>query len=366
MVDVIVLVDPLGNVLYLNPAAEQLLGSPGPDRHLEMLFSVVHPDDLSQLRSVADDMLNGGLPPRTVEYRCRGIARNGWRVFEAAVQRLLTDGVDAVAIVARDVTVQRAHELQRSEEQSFEVAAQASGAVARDVGALLLSFSRHLDLVTSTTLAEMPREIRALRETLDTAWNLIGQLQSFRDPADPQPTQRVDINDTLEDLAPHLERLAGPGIEIIQLLGASATEIAMPRAGLEELLSGLLLRAREAILAGLHSRPRELAPAARIAIVTRDAASARRRNGQPAAPGDVVIEINDTGASPSAEEQAQLETGAGGGDADVRLERIHGIVRQAGGRIAVQSDPIAGTTVQVRCPQAAERDKSPSSRNGPD
>jgi hypothetical protein len=351
MVDVILLVDPPGNVIYFNLAAGSLLGPLGPDTRLDVLFSAVHPDDLAQLRSVVDDMLNGGLPPRTVEYRCRSGAENRWRVFDATLQRLLSDGVDAVEIVARDVTVQRAQELQRSEEQAFEVAAQASGAVARDFGTLLLSFSRHLDLVTSTTLADMPHEIRALRETLDGAWDLVAQVQSFRDPADLQPAHRVDINDTLEDLAPHLERLAGSGIEVIQLLGASATEIAMARSGLEELLAGLVLRAREAILSGLHARPRELAPAARIAIVTRDAGAASPRNGHPATPGDVVIEVSDTGTPPSAEAQAQIETGAAG-DGDVRLERIHAIVRKAGGRIVVQSDPIAGTIVKVRCPLA--------------
>jgi hypothetical protein len=351
MLDIVVLVDPVGMVVYLNPAGERLLGSLRLASSLDALFAAVHPEDVPSLRSAVDEVLTGGLSPLTVEHRCRA-ALGGWRIYETQVQRLLSDGIDTVSIVCRDLTLRHAKETARREGHAFEVAAAASGAVARDFGALLLSLGRHLDVLTSVTAAELPQEMRELRETLDGAWLLVDQLQSFGAP--DAPPHRVEVNDTLEALSPHLQRLAGPSVEVIQLLGSTTTRIAMSRAGLEELLSALVLRAREAIRAGLAAHPRELASAGRAVIVTRDGDEMATHNGRPAAV-DTIIEVTDTGIPLTAEERAQIESGAPG-DGDARLARIHTLVENAGGRITADAGADGGTTICVRCPVAAAPD----------
>jgi PAS domain S-box-containing protein len=350
MVDLAVVIDPFGTLLYLNPAARSTLGSAAPGTGLELLLDGVHPEDKAAIRVTVDDLLSlaGELPPRTVDYRRRD-GSGGWRIFEAVLQRLRGDDADLVLAVIRDVTEQRAHEAQRSEGQAFEVAAQASGAVARDFGALLLSFGRHLDLLAGSSLVDAHGRMREMRETLDGAWALVEQLQSFGSPQDQQPAPLVDINDALEELAPHFERLVGASTEVIQLLGASNPRIGMSRADLEELLSALVLRARDAIRAGIPPRPRALGVKSRVTVVTRDAERAGGQNGHPAR--EVILEVTDTGTPTSSEERAQLESGSHL-DGDSRLDRVHGLVQKAGGRLNVESDA-AGTVVRVQFPVAS-------------
>src|SRR3954470_11137671 len=71
ILDIVVLIDPVGMVVYLNPAAHQLLDSLRLASSLDALFAAVHPDDVAPLRSAVDDVLTGGLSPTTVEHRCR-------------------------------------------------------------------------------------------------------------------------------------------------------------------------------------------------------------------------------------------------------------------------------------------------------
>jgi PAS domain S-box-containing protein len=345
MRDVVILVDPVGMVVYLNPAGNRLLGSLRLASTLDALFAAVHPDDVAALRSAVDEAMSGGLTPATVAHRCRA-ALGGWSYYETQVQRLLSEGVDTVLIVCRDVTVQRAQEDQRSEGHAFEVAAHASGAVARDFGALLLSLGRHLDVLAGTPPANLPAELRELRETLDSAWRFVDQLQSFGSTEAHSP--QVEVNDTLEELSPHLQRLAGPSIDVIQLLGATAGRIGMSRAELEELLSTLVLRARDAVRAALAAQPRELAGPGRVVIVTSDVDAGAARNRHQTA-GDLMLELTDTGIPMTAEQRAEIESGATG-DTDLRLARVRALAEKAGGRITVESAGELGTTIRLRWP----------------
>jgi signal transduction histidine kinase len=188
-----------------------------------------------------------------------------------------------------------------------------------------------------------------LRETLDSGWQLVEQLQSFG-ASDPQP-RSIEVNDTLEDLSQHLQRLAGRSVEVVQLLGATTGRIAMSRADLEELLSTLVLRAREAIRAAAVARPGEPVGAGRVVLVTSDGTEGAGSNGQPAAV-DTVIEITDTGIPMTTEELAQIASGVRAAG-DSRLARIHALVLKSGGTITADAGAEVGTTIRVRCPVAA-------------
>jgi len=352
-VDMAILVDPFGSVLYLNPSAERVMGPLRGETRTDALFATIHPDDVGPLRSALNDVCELKTPTVTVEYRARS-AMGVWYVAEGVLQPLSSDGVQVVLLISRDVTIQRARQTQRSEGQAFEAAAQASGAVARDFGELLLSLGQQIDLLGAAAAAGAPLEMRAMRETIDGAWILVEQLQSFGRLNDLEPVHRVDVNETIAELASHHQRLAGKPLEVIHLLGASAPQIAMSRADLEELLSALVLRGRDAMLAaGLTRTTRDFAGAGRIAITTRDAAEVRSAAGLSAS-GGVVIEVADTGVAMSDEERTAIESGEPV-HSDPRLERVHALVRKAGGRIVIESDAINGTTVRVLCPPAGAR-----------
>ena len=346
-----ILVDPFGSVLYLNPSAERVMGPLRGETRADVLFATIHPDDVGPLRSALNDVCELKMPTATVDYRARS-AMGVWYVAEGVLEPLSSEGVQVVLLISRDVTIQRARQTQRSEGQAFEAAAQASGAVARDFGALLLSLGRQIDLLAAATIAEVPSEMRAMRETIDGAWVLVDQLQSFGRLDDLEPVHRVDVNETIAELASHHQRLAGRPLEVIHLLGAAAPQIAMSRTDLEELLSALVLRGRDAMLAaGMTRTTRDFAGAGRIAITTRDAAEVRSAAGLRAS-GGVVIEVADTGVAMSDEERTAIESGERV-DGDPRLERVHALVRKAGGRVVVESDAIHGTTVRVLCPPAS-------------
>ena len=107
MVDMALLVDPIGTVLYLNPSAERVMGPLRGDLRDDTFFAAIHPEDVAAVRSALEDVCELRTPTATIEYRARS-AMGIWYVVESVLQPLSSEGVQVVLLISRDMTVQRA------------------------------------------------------------------------------------------------------------------------------------------------------------------------------------------------------------------------------------------------------------------
>jgi hypothetical protein len=215
-------------------------------------------------------------PTATVEYRARS-AMGVWYVAEGVLQPLSSDGVQVVLLISRDVTIQRARrpsaakgKLSRRRRRHRERGSRLRRAPA---------FARSADRPARRGRMRVPLEMRAMRETIDGAWILVEQLQSFGRLNDLEPVHRVDVNETIAELASHHQRLAASRSKSFTAGRKRTADCDVARRPRRVAL-GFGTAGREAMLAaGLTRTTRDFAGAGRIAITTRDAAEVRSAAG---------------------------------------------------------------------------------------
>ncbi len=115
--DVVLLLDGTGRIVYENPAVERLLGYPVEQRLDMSAFDLMHPDDAPAVREALGRIVGGSVESLTIEVQLQH--RSGdWRRVEAVARRWLRGGEVFALVNLRDVTDrQRAAEaLERSNE----------------------------------------------------------------------------------------------------------------------------------------------------------------------------------------------------------------------------------------------------------
>ena len=116
--DLIVLLDNQGNIIYNSPSVKSILGYDGNENIGKPAFDLIHPDDLQLVLEAFNRGTNA--PGNREDVKLRVLHKDGsWRYFEAVGNNLLQDpSIKGVVISARDVTDRKQIEkkLQSSEE----------------------------------------------------------------------------------------------------------------------------------------------------------------------------------------------------------------------------------------------------------
>ena len=342
MPDPVTVVDDAGTILFASPSSERLSGRPPQERLGRSIFKLVHPDDVDTVRKSFDAVIRSGEQSPSIEYRCRHRDAD-WRTLESVMRRCLDDtGAMAVLIQCRDATERKTREDRRMQAEKLEAVSLASGAIARDFSDLLSVLTRHVGVLERSRPAAVRADALAMRKAIDGAKVLVDQLLAFSQLDEVSEPASIDLNEVVEEMAEHFERLAGPGIDITYLLGATAAAISLSRSTLEQVLSMLVEHARDAMPSG-----------GRLSILTRntniglssDLASANRIAEH------LVLEIADTGIGMSAETKARIfEPSFTAEGIELGLHSVLTIVRRGGGSVAIDSGVNRGTTVRVLLP----------------
>jgi PAS domain S-box-containing protein len=105
--DIIAVVEAHGNIRYVSPSVERVLGYTPEDRIGESIYSLMHPEDAPHVRDTITSVLRSPGGTATVEFRYRH--RDGaWRHIEAIGRNLLdSPTVRGIVINARDMTVHK-------------------------------------------------------------------------------------------------------------------------------------------------------------------------------------------------------------------------------------------------------------------
>ena len=228
--------------------------------------------------------------------------------------------------------------------QKMEAIGRLTGGVAHDFNNLLTVVAGNLDLIQhmiasprALAMDRLQRLLEGAQRGLARGERLTRQLLAF---SRQQPLQArvVDLNATIEDFTPFLQRALGERIELELRLGAGPWRCRLDPAQFEAAILNLALNARDAMENG-----------GKLTIGT--AAMGPDTNmGQGVA---VTVADTGTGMSPEVVERifepfyTTKDVGKGSG---LGLAQVWGFITQSGGRVKVDSAPGRGTAFTLELP----------------
>jgi PAS domain S-box-containing protein len=281
------------------------------------------------------------------------VTATGRRVFVRAQGEAERRGEQVVKIfgIFQDITaLHEATQLLR-ETVKLEGLGRLAGGVAHDFNNLLTAILGYAEEVQHTLPPDSPArdDVAEIRRAGERARELTQQLLAFARRQVVLP-RVFDVARQLEHVRRFLMRVLGEDITLVLDVEAATGSVHMDPTQFEQLLLNLAVNARDAMPAG-----GTLTIRTRRARLTAAAAAAR----DLATKDCVLLEVQDTGAGMPPEIAVRVfepffttkELGHGTG---LGLATVYGVVRQAGGHIAVQSTVGRGTNFSVHLPRVDE------------
>ena len=315
--DAIVLLGPDGRAAELNDAA----------RALPIDARALFEHGLPEVRELRQRLARGERATAMITFSepgsLRAIELRGWPLGEGAL------------VVLRDRTAQRALEEELRHLRRVEAIGMVSAALAHDLNNLL-----GVVLVATTALragatGEHAELVQHIQDAAERASALVHDMLGVA-RVRTATAEEVDVGAVVTELRPLLSRVLGSDIELTTSVARALGRTAVDRARLEHALVNLVVNARDAMPDG-----------GRVAIsVARVGAS-------------VSLRVADEGIGMTQEVRDRVferfyTTKASG--TGIGLASVHGFVRESAGTISVESEPGAGTVVEIRLPCAASDD----------
>ncbi len=335
---------------YFSLGAEGLFGVPVDEVLAQPEFwqARIHPDDDANVVHPAFCGLLR-LDPAMIEFRyesSKGIYRWHRSRFyprREADGRIHVDGIET------DVTDRVALEEQLRHSQKLEAVGQLAGGIAHDFNNILTAVIGYADLLLSRMKPNDPgrRAVEEIHKGGDRAASLTRQLLAFsrRSPAQPR---LIDLNATLRDLLPMLQRLAGEDVAFDLELVPDIGRVRIDPSQLEQLIVNLIVNARDAMLDGGTT----LVATERAELLPFDV------RGEPGlAPGSYVrLTVADTGngIDPDALEhifEPFFTTKGPGRGTGLGLATVYGVVSQNRGRIRARNREEGGAEFEILLPE---------------
>ncbi|HVJ56061.1 MAG TPA: ATP-binding protein [Aliidongia sp.] len=252
-------------------------------------------------------------------------------------------------LVTRDLGQRRKTDEALQQAQRMELIGQMTGGVAHDFNNLLTVISGNLDLLAPEveTNPRVLRMVRSASRAAERGARLTEQLLAYsrRQRLHPVP---VDINQLITEIGELIDRIRGETV-LLHLTLADGLWIArVDTLQLQSAILNLVLNAREAMPAG-----------GSLVIRTRNVEAAEASGSGIAGPA-VELAVSDTGTGMTPQVAARAfdpffttkEVGKGSG---LGLSQVFGFVQQSGGRVTIDSEEGAGTTVRILLPRTADQ-----------
>ena len=283
--------------------------------------------------------------------------RKDGSLFQAQVscRRLEVSGRPAILSLIQDVTERLRLEEELRQSQKVEAVGRLAAGVAHDFNNILTGISGYAQLLAAGFKDEQTRKQRKYAEEIlgstRRAAGLIHQLLAYS-RRQVLRTEVVDLNAFLNNMQHTVQPVVGNAIRVEVSRARELWPVRFDPLQLEQVIVSLAGHARD-------SMPEGGCLTLETANFRQDTPGGPTGSGIPR--GDyVTISVTDTGAGTSDEVRARIfdpfyserEEGPGKG---LGLAIVHGIVKQSGGFITVESAPDRGTTFRLYIPRAQER-----------
>ncbi len=359
--DAFVLLGADGTVLYDSPAVFRITGYTPEERMGRKGFEFARPEDREKFERDFSAFVQQRGAVQLYEFiypRKDGTLQ----ILETVRSNCLHDpAVQAVVTNFRDITERRLLEQantrmveQHRQTLKMEAVGRLAGGVAHDFNNLLMTIQGNADLCRQKLPPEHPLQAR-VREIVDganRAANLTRQLLAFarKQTITPKP---LDLNAAVTGALVLLQRLVGENISIIWHPRSDLWRVCLDTDQVDHVLINLASNARDAITS-----------AGSITITTNNVTLAGAESARHSlAPGDyVLLTFRDTGCGmpPEAREhvfEPFFTTKSLGKGTGLGMATVHGIIKQHGGDIEVETGADQGTCFSIYWPRLSqERD----------
>ena len=340
------LVDASGTVTYANERLGQMLGCAPEGLVGRPVLTFVAPEDHAGANRLLEQPNLKGDDEEFRLLRQDGNALWAW-ISSSPTHDEAGRPAGALAMIT-DITERRQLEERVRRVQKLDAVGRLASGIAHDFNNILTVILAEAEFALETPGldATVAQSLADIRKAATSAAGLTRQLLTFS-RANPVQAAVFNLNDLVKDIDGMLRRLIGANVELVYKPYPDLLAIKADRGQLEQVVTNLVVNARDAMPGGGNIT------LATGNLALDDVAS----RGQPGlAPGEyVVLTVSDTGTGMSEETKSHLfepffTTKAAGKGTGLGLATSYGIVKRAGGHIAVYSEVGRGATFHVFIP----------------
>ncbi len=351
--DVMMVVDAPFRIQFASPSLLAALGLPVAEVLGQSLLQFAHAEDVSRGEQFLSGLRQDPATVTHLRWRLRH-ADGTFRHFETAGSNAFGEStVGGLVLNSRDVSERTVLEAELRQAHKLQAVGQLVGGIAHNFNNILASTFLRLELLRKARKLpqELNGEVAELELEAKRSAELIRQLQLFGQ-AHHLCRKRLDLGATLADLQPVLSRLVGDRIELVLLDDARPKWIEADGMLVNQVILNLCANARDAMPQG-----------GRLSIELQHA-EWEAGSGGGRTERMVCLSFRDTGRGMDELVRSRLfepffttkDAGKGPG---LGLAAVHGIVKQHGGRLSVESEVGSGSTFRVFLPAAIEAPRLP-------
>jgi len=355
--------DKAGAASFISPQVRDVLGYE-PEEFVDnpdFFRGRLHPDDRDRVVEL-QEQYKPGESTKTTKHTYRMIHKDGrtvWLLNHALAVRD-PDGVSQFVIgVIFDVTETKQLEEQYRHAQKMEAVGRLAGGIAHDFNNLLTVILGFGSMIVGRLPDEDPnkRGLVAINGAAERARHLVSQLLSFSHRHETE-TELTRLDLALDEMQTMFPRLLREDIAFSCARTADLGATWIGRGELEQVLMNLVVNARDAMPEGGR-----LQLEASNVTLDEDFSATHHQ----AEPGEyVMFSVTDDGVGMDDATRKRIfepffTTKAAGKGTGLGLATVHGIVRNCGGTVWVQSEPGEGTRVEIYLPRASADQHAPAS-----
>lgn len=277
-----------------------------------------------------------------------------------AAEAARAEVVAAHAALAASTAREREVAAQLQQVQKLEAVGVLAGGIAHDFNNLLAVVSGHAEAATAQ-LAALPQsvgsgvlsDLEQLQRTVTRAAGVVRQLLAFSRQQVLAPAP-LDVGDVVRSAESLMRPTLGTQTAWSVVEEPRVGQVVADRGQLEQVLLNLVLNARDAIAES--GRPGAVTVRVAPWRDELDASYAQQsKHGGKTSQAWTRLTVTDNGQGMSADTLAHacdpfFTTKSVGKGSGLGLAMVHGIVRQSGGRVGIESTPGKGTTVIIDLP----------------
>ena len=353
--DSLVIIDADGSQRYASPGAEKLSGFPVAELMGRTLDTLIHPEDMKDIRAAWKVVIEH--PEQSVTFQYRHIHKNReWVYVEAVAQSFLDEpAINGIIASVRDITERKRVELetrklheQLTQAQKMESVGRLAGGVAHDFNNMLGVILGYAEMALEQVAENQPMysALHGIQQAAQRSADLTRQLLAFARKQTVSP-EVLDLNSTVATMLTMLNRLIGEDIDLTWLPGKNLAPVKMDPSQIDQVLANLCVNARDAIQ-----------DTGKIMIETDTVFVDETYSDKHAyfVPGEyVLLVVSDNGCGMDRETLSHLfepffTTKKIGDGTGLGLAMVYGIVKQNNGFINVYSELGKGTTFKIYLP----------------